>query len=73
MKLTYHDLPKFKSPSAFVTFNSGEKDCLCGHWGESDSFGYCMDEQCRHNRAIAAVRAGNAQMLSDGTFVWFHS
>lgn len=72
LKLTRHDLPQFKSPQTFNQGNGG-REGKCGHWGELDTFGYCTDDDCRHRRAIAAVRAGNAQMLPDGTFVWLHS
>jgi hypothetical protein len=70
MRLESQDLPKFKSPSAFITFNSGEREGKCGHWGEVDRFGYCLDEDCRHNRLVAALHRGDAKMLPNGTLVW---
>jgi hypothetical protein len=70
MILEKTDLPKFKSPSAFVTFNSGEAEGKCGHWGEVDRFGYCLDEDCRHKRLVKALIAGEARKLPDGTLVW---
>ncbi len=70
MQLKAQDLPRFKSPSAFVTFNSGEKEGKCGHWGEVDRFGYCLDDDCRHKRLVAALLAGKAKRLADGTLIW---
>ena len=71
MKLTRHDLPKFKSPSSFVLVNTQERDGKCGHYGELDKNSYCMDDDCRRDRLVKALIDGKARMLSDGyTLVW---
>ena len=71
MRLEEKDLPRaFRASRAFVIINSGEREGKCGHWGELDRFGYCSDEECRHNRLVAALHAGKAKRLPDGTLVW---
>ena len=70
MVITAKDLPRFKSPSAFVTYNNGEREGKCGHWGEVDRFGFCLDNDCRAERLIRDLHAGTAKMLPNGTLVW---
>ena len=62
--------PQFKSPQSFLIFNSGEREGKCGHWGEVDRFGYCLDEDCRHKRLVRALINGTAKKLPNGLLVW---
>lgn len=65
------DGPQFKSPSSFNIAQSPHlAEAKCGHWGEVDKFGYCLDEDCRHVRKVRALINGTAQMLPNGQFVW---
>jgi hypothetical protein len=43
----------------------------CGHYDvELDALGYCRDEECRRDRLTAALYAGEAMKMKDGTIVW---
>jgi hypothetical protein len=64
------DLPRFKSPSSFNIYNSGEAEGKCGHWGELDRFGYCLNDDCRHDRLVRSLVNGTARKLPNGTLVW---
>ncbi len=71
MRLEEKDLPRaFRASRAFVIINSGEREGKCGHWGELDRFGYCLDDGCRAERLIKDLQAGRARKLADGTLVW---
>lgn len=70
MLIEKRDLPQFKSPRSFLIFNSGEREGKCGHWGEVDRFGYCLDEVCRSKRLERDLIAGRAKKLRDGTLIW---
>lgn len=71
MEMTKKDGPRFKSPASFnIAQSTLLGDAKCGHWGELDKFGFCLDEDCRHNRKVRALINGTAKMLPTGQFVW---
>ena len=71
MRMEAKDLPRsFRASRAFVLTNTGEREGRCGHYGDLDRFGYCLDEDCRHKRLVHALMIGKARKLPNGVLLW---
>jgi len=68
----------FKSSSTgpWNDVNDNYGDCsgvcpACGLWHtELGSDGYCREDQCKHDRLIAALKNGEARMTPTGVLIW---